>query len=169
MVRAYGTPQFSDREWDMPGRTEDITSPTCAGEVVLLIFNLAGSCVYVRRNGSDDWFFPMGRIRFGEAVIEAARREALEEAGVTIVPVGVPLCQRVTLHFSNIVLQRWHLLVVAETMTSELRPSDLEEIGEARLLDKTPKNGDDGMTAWMDELQRVGSMYLRSIDSMDGI
>ena len=169
VVRTFGTPHISDRDWNMPDRTESITSPSCAGEVVLLIFNMAGSCAYVRRKGSGDWFYPMGRIYFGEPVLDAARREAMEEAGVAIVPVGVPLCERVTLNFRNAVLQRWHLLVVAETISSELRPEDLDEIEEARFFDSRPMNNDLTLRAWMNDIHRVGSMYLRSLDSMDGI
>jgi ADP-ribose pyrophosphatase YjhB (NUDIX family) len=169
LVRNYGTPHFSDRVWNRPERMENATTRTCAGGVILMIFNLAGSCSFVRRKGSDDWFFPMGPIRFGEPILEAARREAMEETGVPIVPVGVPLCQRVTMNFRNAVLERWHLLVVAETAFSDLSPLGHGGIEEARLFDKPPKNGDGAMKAWMDELYLLGSNFLSSLDSLDGI
>ena len=101
--------------------------------------------------------------------MDAARREAIEETGVKIEPLGVPLCQRVTLNFSNLVFQRWHLLVVAETETSVLEPRDGEEIAEARLFDTLPHVDDEEMMSWMHELHRAGTKYLRSLEVLDGI
>lgn len=168
LVRDYGTPRFADRVWNMPERIENVEPPTISGEVILLIFNLAGSCVFVRRRGVLDWFFPMGRIGMKEGIIDAARREAMEEAGVEIHPVGVPLCQRVTLHFKNLTFQRWHLIVVAETISSVLTPTD-GEIEEARFFDLPPSLVDLEVMSWMNELHREGMKYLRSMDAMDGI
>jgi 8-oxo-dGTP pyrophosphatase MutT (NUDIX family) len=169
LVRIYGIPVFTDRAWNMPERTEDISGPTCSGEVVLLIFNLAGSCVFVRRKASSDWFFPMGRIEKEESIIEAARREAFEETGVEIEPVGVPLCQRVTLSFKNTTFQRWHIVVIAETASSSLFPRDRDEIEEARFFDFPPPVDDLDISSWMQELHTAGTRYMRSLDAMDGI
>jgi len=135
--------------------------------VILLIFNLAGSCIFVRRTGSPDWFFPMGRIELGEGIIDATRRETKEETGAE--PLGVPLCQRVTISFSNLTFQRWHLVVVAETAMSDLEPRDGQEMEEARLFDPPPKVDDVALMGWMHELYRAGTRYLRSLDAMDGI
>ncbi len=170
LVRDYGTPRFADRVWNMPERIENVEPPTCSSEVILLIFNLAGSCVFVRRRGALDWFFPMGGgVGMGEGIIDAARREAREETGVEIHPVGVPLCQRVTLNFKNMTFQRWHLIVVAETISSLLAPTDSDKIEEARFFDLPPSLEDSDMMSWMLELHREGMRYLRSLDAMDGI
>ena len=169
LVSAYGTPIFLDRVWNMPERTENIEEPMCFGVVIILIFNLAGSCALIRRAKAADWFFPMGRIHAGEGIIDAARREAMEEVGVVIEPLGVPLCQMVTLTFSNLTLQRWHIVVVAETASSVLDPLDHVEIEEARLFDVLPPVNDTAIMSWMKELYSAGTRYMRSLDAMDGI
>ena len=169
LVCRHGMPLFDDRSWNMPEHHENITAPTCSGEVILLIFNLAGSCIFVRRAGSSDWFFPMGRIEFGEGIIDAARRKAKEETGVIIEPIGVPLCYKVTISFSNLPFQRWHFVVVAETAMSDFEPDDRQEIEEARLFDRPPNVDDVTMMGWMQDLHRAGTRYLRSLDAMDGI
>jgi ADP-ribose pyrophosphatase YjhB (NUDIX family) len=169
LVRMYGTPMFFDRVLNVPQRTDNIDMPTCSGEVILLIFNLAGSCIFVKRRGMSDWFFPMGRIETGEDIIDAAHRMALQETGVKIEPVGVPLCQRITLSFSNCTFQRWHIVVVAETATRDLDPRDRTQIEEARLFDIPPPVNNISRFSWMHELHREGMKYLRSLDAMDGI
>jgi 8-oxo-dGTP pyrophosphatase MutT (NUDIX family) len=169
LVRTYGTPMFLDRAWSMPERIWNIDAPTCSGEVILLIFNLAGSCIFVRRKGTSNWFFPKGRIEVGEDIIEAARRMAVEETGVKIEPVGVPLCQRITFSFSNLTLQRWHIMVVAETAARDLDPRNRDEIEEARLFDLPPPISNFTRFSWMHELHREALRYLRSLDAMDGI
>lgn len=169
LVRTYGTPMFLDHVWCTPERIENIDSPTCSGEVIILIFNLAGSCIFVRRRGTSDWFFPKGRIEVGEDIIEVARRQAMEEAGVKIEPIGVPFCQRITLSFSNLTFQRWHIVVVAETASRDLAPQNREEIEEARLFDIPPPVRNIYGFSWMHELHREAMRYLRSLDVMDGI
>ena len=136
---------------------------------MLLIFNLAGSCLFVRRTGSSDWFFPKGRIEFGEGIIGAARREAKEGTGAVIEPIGVPLCQRVTIRFSNLTFQRGHFVVVAETTMSDFESLDRHKIEEARLFDPPPHIDNVILMGWMLELHRAGTRYLRSMDVMDGI
>jgi hypothetical protein len=93
----------------------------------------------------------------------------MEEAGVMIEPLGVPLCQNVTLAFSNLTFQRWHIIVVAETATSVLDPRDREEIEEARFFDIPPPVNDIAMMSWMYELHSAGTKFMRSLDAMDGI
>jgi 8-oxo-dGTP pyrophosphatase MutT (NUDIX family) len=125
-------------------RTENMEPPTCSGEVILIIFNLASSCILVRRKETNRWFFPMGVIKAGEGIIDAARREAIEEVGVVIEPLGVPLCQNITLALNNMTFQRWHIVIVAETATSVLHPKD-EKIEEARFFDVLPPVSDIAM------------------------
>jgi 8-oxo-dGTP diphosphatase len=60
-------------------------SPTIAAAVVVD----AGRVLLIRRSlpeGSLRWSFPSGKQDPGETVEQAAAREALEEAGVTVVP-----------------------------------------------------------------------------------
>lgn len=45
--------------------------------------------VHRARNGADDWVLPGGTPRPGESMAACARRETLEETGVTVVPTRV--------------------------------------------------------------------------------
>lgn len=50
-----------------------------------LIFNHAGEVLMVRtRKWSDRWGIPGGKIKFGESMVDALRREVLEETGLEI-------------------------------------------------------------------------------------
>ncbi len=168
LVTTYGHPTFADQERRIHGSAEDKDAMTRRGDVILLIFNLGGSCVFVKRKGAMDWSFPTGPIGPGEGIIEAAHREAMEQAGVTIVPIGVPLCQRVNATSRDTTSQRWRLVVVAETATSDLRPEDQGGV-EARLFDIPPTVHDHDKAAWMAELHGVATRFMRSMDAMDGI
>jgi ADP-ribose pyrophosphatase YjhB (NUDIX family) len=169
MVWTYGPPTFFDRATRIPLRAEESVAPSGSGEVILLIFNLASSCIFVKRKGSFDWFFPMGRIEMGEGIIEAARRAAREGVGVEIEPVGVLPCQRVTFSLNGTTVLRWHIVVVAETASNVLGPTELKGIAEAGLFDFPAPVGDIEMSSWVNELHHIGTRYMRSLDAMDGI
>ena len=98
MVRTCRASKFFDRVLSMPEQTGNFDAPACSGELILLLFNLNGSAILVRRRGRSDRFSPMVQIGTGEDIVDAARRNAIE-TGVKIEPVGVPLGQRVTLPF----------------------------------------------------------------------
>ncbi|HEY3419788.1 MAG TPA: NUDIX hydrolase [Methanomassiliicoccales archaeon] len=169
LVAVYGNPSFVDRVWPIEGPAERTGSLNSSGTVVLLIFNLAGSCVFVKRKEASDWLLPMGRIGSSEGIIEAAIRVAMEEAGVKIIPLGVPQCQRITCLYNDMTCLRWYFVVVAETATSDLDPLDSDRIDEARLFDLTPSVGDPRLMEWMVELHQVGIRFMRSMDALDGI
>ena len=167
LVRTYGPPSFFDRAIGKPHAGES-EAGRGSGEVILLIFNLAGSCIFVKRKGSSDWFYPTGGIGPVEGIIEAARRVAREKAGVDIEPVGVPSCQRLILSLKGEAVQRWHIVVVAETASNVLT-NDRSGVAEVGLFDIPPVVGDGEMFSWIDELHHIGTKYLRTLDALDGI
>jgi 8-oxo-dGTP pyrophosphatase MutT (NUDIX family) len=169
LVRVYGTPQCSDRVWNLPRVTCDSEVPSCSGGVILLIFTLAGSCIFVGRDETSEWFLPMGLIQTGEGVVDAARRVAMEEVGVRIEPVGVPLCERVLLSSGPMAISRWYLVVVAETSMSIPPMRKDASVREARPFDLPPPIDDPFMMGWMSELHAAGMRYLRSMDALDGV
>lgn len=59
-----------------------ITRPTVVGVRTLLIQN--DQILLVRHTYQHDWYFPGGAVKWGESLVDAARREALEEAGITM-------------------------------------------------------------------------------------
>jgi ADP-ribose pyrophosphatase YjhB (NUDIX family) len=67
---------------DMPGET-DVRCSTIVfrGEDLLL--------VHRARNGTDDWVLPGGTPRPGESMAACARRETLEETGLSVEPTRV--------------------------------------------------------------------------------
>jgi 8-oxo-dGTP pyrophosphatase MutT (NUDIX family) len=167
VVRVYGPPKFLDRARSLPSHAEKSALHHGSGEVILLIFNLASSCVYVRRKGSLDWFYPTGSIGSEEGIIAAARRVAREEAGVEIEPVGVPSCQRIMLSLQGETVLRWHVVVVAETAGNVMAANDRST--EVGLFDIPPAVDDIEMFSWINELHHIGTRYMRSLDAMDGI
>lgn len=65
-----------------------MTSPTIAAAVI----PHAHHVLLIRRTapaGALSWTFPSGKVDPGETATEAAAREALEEAGVTVAPLRV--------------------------------------------------------------------------------
>jgi DICT domain-containing protein len=101
--------------------------------------------------------------------VGAARRKAMEEAGIAIELIGVPLCQRVTISYSDQTFNRWHLIVVAETASSVLDPKDRSEIAQAGLFDISPSHANTYLASWMNELHVAAMRFMRSLDVMDGI
>jgi 8-oxo-dGTP pyrophosphatase MutT (NUDIX family) len=166
VVRIYGPPTFLDRAMSLPSGADE-AAHRGSGEVILLIFNLASSCVFVRRKGSSDWFYPTGSIGSEEGIIAAARRVAREEAGLEIEPVGVPSCQRILLSLKGETLLRWHVVVVAETAANVMAANDRST--EVGLFDIPPAVDDIEMLSWINELHHIGTRYMRSLDAMDGI
>ncbi|MEZ4676185.1 MAG: NUDIX domain-containing protein [Caldilineaceae bacterium] len=59
-----------------------ITRPTVVGVRLILIEN--AQVLLVRHTYQHHWYFPGGAVKRGELTIDAARREANEEAGVTL-------------------------------------------------------------------------------------
>jgi 8-oxo-dGTP pyrophosphatase MutT (NUDIX family) len=54
----------------------------CGASVI--IFNKAGQVLMLHRSDNDCWCFPGGTMELGENIEDAARREVLEETGLTI-------------------------------------------------------------------------------------
>ena len=59
-----------------------IVKPISLGVRVMLIRD--DQVLLVKHTYQDEWFFPGGGIKRGESLAEAARREAMEEAGATL-------------------------------------------------------------------------------------
>jgi len=57
-----------------------ITRPTTLGVRIILVED--GQLLLVRHSYQSQWFFPGGAVKRGEPLVDAAQREAHEEAGV---------------------------------------------------------------------------------------
>lgn len=58
-----------------------ITKPVFVGVRLILIQD--GQVLLVRHTYQRHWYFPGGAVKKGEVIVDAAKREAYEEAGVT--------------------------------------------------------------------------------------
>lgn len=168
IVRGYGMPEFRYRV-GIPDPADDPECRPAHGSVVLLIFNLASSCVFIKRNLSDDWTLPIGLVREREGIMDTARRVALEKIGLVIEPVGVPLCEIAEYAHPNGALKRWNLVIVAETGSSIPTIQEGAGIKEARFFDRPPPIGDPAAMSWLNDLYAEGNRFMRSMDVMDGI
>ena len=65
-----------------PARMKDAPVEQAAGGVVWRQGPSGIEVLLVHRPGYDDWTFPKGKLESGECLVECARREVLEEAGV---------------------------------------------------------------------------------------
>lgn len=59
-----------------------ITRPFIVGVRIILIQE--GKVLLVRHTYQHHWYFPGGAVKKGETLLAAAKREALEEAGITL-------------------------------------------------------------------------------------
>ena len=91
----------------------------------------AGRLLLIRRRiaeGSLSWTFPSGKQEPGESAPEAAAREALEEAGVTVEPVRI-LGERV--HPAT----GWRVVYVACRLVSGMaRAASPREVASTRMV-----------------------------------
>ena len=62
--------------------------PTWYFALVVVRFGHRFLLVHERKHGSH-WYLPAGRVESGETLVEGARRETLEEAGIPIVIEGI--------------------------------------------------------------------------------
>ncbi|MEZ4868723.1 MAG: NUDIX domain-containing protein [Caldilineaceae bacterium] len=59
-----------------------ILRPITVGVRLMLVRD--GQVLLVRHSYQDHWYFPGGAVKRGETLVDAAQREAAEEAGVTV-------------------------------------------------------------------------------------
>lgn len=124
-------------------------SPVIAGAVIVH----AGRLLLIRRatpEGSLAWTLPSGKQEPGESAAEAAAREALEEAGVTVAPLRI-LGERV--HPAT----GWPVVYVACRLVSgAAHAASLREVAEVRWVTRAEIPGliPDGLygpvEAWLD-------------------
>jgi ADP-ribose pyrophosphatase YjhB (NUDIX family) len=133
---ALGTPavlpwdgEISDVEWRIathnPARTHDVT---------LFILDPARRIALIRKPqfAADVWRPPGGGIKPGEAFVEGAVREALEETGLRVELRRYLVVSDVTFRNAGRTLPWQTHVFLAETNDTELRPADTEEIAGAR-------------------------------------
>lgn len=134
ILETYGRIRRRVVDWDLRHLNEDPDYPPCVGEVVLLILDNEGRLATVRKQGSEHWILPMGRIAPGETVEEAAAREAKEETGWEVRVEEVRALHRARIRFQTWRLERWYFVVVCRALQDEGGPQDTEEIAEAQFV-----------------------------------
>lgn len=110
--------------------TEPADIPEEPSVAVAIITSHAGVLLTRRVDGKPLWGFLSGKIEAGESAAEAATREAMEEAGLRIRPVGVIARRNHPLTGRNLVY-----MAARTTQGTDVAIGDPEEIAELRWVD----------------------------------
>ena len=106
-----------------------------------LVYRSSGELLLVRHEGVDKWVVPGGEVHSNETLVEGARRELREEAGVEVAYDGLAILARVS--FQGDGHNTWGVLPVfegrAETTDLEVCDPD-DEISAARWFDDLPED-----------------------------
>lgn len=95
----------------------------------VVVVNEAGQILLIRRSDNNNWALPGGAMDLGESLLDAARRETAEEAGVQIQITGLVGIytdpRHVILYTSNgEVRQEFSIVFTARPIDGEPTPSD---------------------------------------------
>lgn len=133
-----------------------ITRPTVVGVRTILVQD--EQIVLVRHTYQHHWYFPGGAVKWGESLIAAARREALEEAGVVI----TGELSLLGMYWSNLEGKNDHIAVFVATEFVIEEPSDRWEIADCRTftLQALPTDISPACARRFAEYQRGNGPYL---------
>jgi 8-oxo-dGTP diphosphatase len=118
-----------------------------------LVRRESGEILLVRHEGVDMWVIPGGELEPGEGLLDGARRELAEEAGIDATYDGMGILAQVD--FFSDGHDTWGVLPVFEarpdTVDPEVDDPD-DEISEARWFDELPTDTRDRdvLQAWRD-------------------
>jgi ADP-ribose pyrophosphatase YjhB (NUDIX family) len=119
----------------MPRRVDYYDDPTAppANSVVpsanVVVINDTGHILLIRRTDNDNWALPGGAMDLGESLVDAARRETVEETGVQVQITGLVGIytdpRHVILYTSDgEVRQEFSVVFTARPISGEPTPSD---------------------------------------------
>ena len=116
-----------------------------------IVYRDSGELLLVRHEGVDRWVLPGGGIDGDESLLEAARRELAEEAGVEARYDGLAMLTRIELATGG--YRTWGVLPIfaASAETLELDVADPDgEISRARWFEELPEDtrDRDELLAW---------------------
>jgi ADP-ribose pyrophosphatase YjhB (NUDIX family) len=162
VVSAFGRPALHLARWERTDGEMGNKHTPRTGNVVMVITDPSSRLVGVRKQNENRWFLPMGGIEEGWDVEDTARKEAGEEAGISIEIVAVPLVYIVDFIYRDVQLTRWHFVVTATTEDRSLHPRDTDEIAEARFFNGLPPNNVLFEKEWMEEILHSTRIKLRA-------
>lgn len=136
---AMTTPHLEVRrfEYEMGNVKADLNYTPCKGEMVLVIVGEDGIAL-VKPRGSKDWKLPSGKIKTHETAIEAAKRVAKEECGVSLRSLELAGIYEVVWHYSDVSVKRLHILYAAATDDRECHPEGSMSPREAKFFTEVP-------------------------------
>lgn len=130
-----------------------VTSPDVPIAAAVVVHD--GRLLLIRRRvaeGSLSWALPAGKVEPGETVDQAAAREALEEAGVTVEPVRF-LGERVHPESGRrISYTACRLLVGAARVASPREVAEVAWVSRAEIPKLIPAGLYEGVQAYLDEI-----------------
>lgn len=116
-----------------------------------IVYRPSGELLLVRHEGVDLWVLPGGEVDDGESLVETARRELAEEAGIEARYDGLAMLARI--EFQTAGYRSWGVLPVfaasAETLDPDVTDPD-GEISRARWFTELPADTRDReeLLAW---------------------
>ncbi|MGQ9587360.1 MAG: NUDIX hydrolase [Thermoplasmata archaeon] len=132
---AITSPEFEVRkfEFHMSGKRADLNYAPCKGQIVVVVRGRRGTAL-VRKSGSEKWSLPSSRIAVSEDSIQAAKRVAMEDLGLSLRRLELAGIYDVVWHYSDVSIKRLHIIYAAETDDEECKPANHEEIAEGKFF-----------------------------------